>query len=513
MAGPTGPGFNLPTFAGGKGDFAGTGTFAGNQGDKGFSPIPVPQPPSAIQPNNSSVIVNTPPNVRSAVPQFQPPMPRPDPRGIGSLKLTPQQQALYDHQLNDLRGPGGIKEAQIRYDVHDFMDKDAQQYQRQRNQGVSFPPQPPPPSIGEAARGISQLATGGFNFMGSPRARSMGFDVTPASTKDMVTRQTAVGSITANKYAANDIAGFLNDLHAAGAPLNQFNGVYNPRHIRGGSAWSQHAYGNAVDIESGPGRGPDNSPGLFHWAQKNPQQFQSILDKHHMKNLASHDFGHFEWSPGGGGDQVARRSQQANFGGGTTIAPKGGTPTSYNPIGSAITAIGGAIGSAVDTVAKLTGIPSNFVAAIGAMESSLNPGSNRNSRTQYKGLFQISQNEFREAARHGMAGNGDLYNPHDNAQAMAYLINRNKQQFKARFRRDPTPAELYLLHQQGLGFYTNRKMTNVAGNLPRNAPASARTRSGFEKYWTAQLEKRSQRYAYNKRQDRLNSEFNLPEGL
>ena len=55
----------------------------------------------------------------------------------------------------------------------------------------------------------------------------------------------------ANKYASGDMTGFVSDLHKAGAPLDDFNGVFADRQKRGGGGYSQHAYGNAIDIERG----------------------------------------------------------------------------------------------------------------------------------------------------------------------------------------------------------------------------------------------------------------------
>ena len=74
---------------------------------------------------------------------------------------------------------------------------------------------------------------GGYNFMGSARARAMGMgDVTEYGPNAHIAFPTGIPkgegpqSITANKYAGTDMAGFLKDLHDAGAPLSQFSGVY-----------------------------------------------------------------------------------------------------------------------------------------------------------------------------------------------------------------------------------------------------------------------------------------------
>jgi hypothetical protein len=105
-------------------------------------------------------------------------------------------------------------------------------------------------------------------------------------------------SILANKYAGADMAGFLKDLHGAGAPLSQFAGAYVNKPL-------QHGYGNALDIETGFGSGPNNSPKLYAWAQAHPKEFAEIQAKHHMRNLDTssgagmHDWGHFEWTPEG----------------------------------------------------------------------------------------------------------------------------------------------------------------------------------------------------------------------
>jgi hypothetical protein len=147
------------------------------------------------------------------------------------------------------------------------------------------------------------FGVGGYNFMGSDRARAMGMgDVGHGSSEAQQRFATGIpggqgpASITANKYAGPDIAGFLHDLHAAGAPLGDFAGAYvnKPR---------QHGYGNAIDIETGFGSGPDNSSALYRWSQANPEKFADIQARHHMRNLDTSsgasisDWGHFEWTP------------------------------------------------------------------------------------------------------------------------------------------------------------------------------------------------------------------------
>ena len=60
-------------------------------------------------------------------------------------------------------------------------------------------------------------------------------------------------SVTVHKEAAESFRGFLNELEGSGYKIDSLGG-YNNRAIRGGSRLSQHAYGNAVDVN------PDKNP-------------------------------------------------------------------------------------------------------------------------------------------------------------------------------------------------------------------------------------------------------------
>lgn len=171
-----------------------------------------------------------------------------------------------------------------------------------RSGGSSSPPGGSPDSA--QAGNNDFTGVGGYNFMGSERARAMGMDVKAFSADAQMKWPTGItngngpASIRANKYAGRDMAGFLKDLSDAGAPLDQFAGAYVPKKL-------QHGYGNALDIETGFGSGPDNSPKLYAWAQAHPKEFAAIQSKYHMRNLDTssgasiHDWGHFEWTPTG----------------------------------------------------------------------------------------------------------------------------------------------------------------------------------------------------------------------
>jgi hypothetical protein len=157
---------------------------------------------------------------------------------------------------------------------------------------------------------------------------------------------------------------------------------------------------------------------------------------------------------------------------GGTSAPFAAPPTS------------GDVNAAIRASAGTAGMDPAYWKAVASIESSLNPSSNYDKKTQYKGLFQIGGDEW---SRHGK---GDIYNAGDNATAAASLAAANNAAFKNQFGRDPTPTETYMMHQQGLGFYTNGTMTNVQGN-PYPGMSGPQTPQSFEEGWGREIERRA----------------------
>ena len=141
------------------------------------------------------------------------------------------------------------------------------------------------------------------------------------------------------------------------------------------------------------------------------------------------------------------------------------------------------VDDAINQTAASAGMDPSYWRAIASIESSLNPSSNYNRATQYKGLYQVGGNEF---ATHG---HGDIYNPMDNARAAASLAQANNATFREHFGRDPSPIETYMMHQQGPGFYTQGTMTNIAGN-PYPGMRGPQTPQSFEAGWARELERR-----------------------
>lgn len=80
----------------------------------------------------------------------------------------------------------------------------------------------------------------------------------------------------------------------------------------------------------------------------------------------------------------------------------------------------------------------DFLHAIMSIESSGNPGAVTGS---YRGLFQLSQRE----------GRGDLLDPFNNGKEAGKVFVAQIRAFRAKHGRDPTPGEIYLIHQQGPG--------------------------------------------------------------
>lgn len=143
----------------------------------------------------------------------------------------------------------------------------------------------------------------------------------------------------------------------------------------------------------------------------------------------------------------------------------------------------GATLGALDAAAKATGMNPATLKAFGSIESSLDPNANANKRTQYKGLLQLNKSEF------GQYGGGNIYNAKDNALAGARLLAARSAEFKSKYGRAPNDAELYMLHQQGPGFFSKGTMTNIGGN-PYPGMRGPQTPQSFMEGWGREVERR-----------------------
>ncbi len=92
-------------------------------------------------------------------------------------------------------------------------------------------------------------------------------------------------------------------------------------------------------------------------------------------------------------------------------------------------------------VASEHGLPYDVFYRFAHIESGFNPKARTGS---YKGLFQLSNTEFRKN------GGGNIYSVEDNTRAFARLLLRNAEAFKAQTGITPQGWMLYLTHQQGI---------------------------------------------------------------
>lgn len=141
------------------------------------------------------------------------------------------------------------------------------------------------------------------------------------------------------------------------------------------------------------------------------------------------------------------------------------------------------VDKAIVEASKAHHLDPDTMRAVASIESDMDPSSNADKRTQYKGLYQIGRDEWRRF------GSGNIYDPHDNAMAAARMFEANRDQFREHYHREPTDSELYMMHQQGLGFYTRNAMTNIGGN-PYPGMHGDQTHESFEAGWGRELARR-----------------------
>lgn len=95
-------------------------------------------------------------------------------------------------------------------------------------------------------------------------------------------------------------------------------------------------------------------------------------------------------------------------------------------------------------IAQKYGIDPALFQRVAQIESGDNP---RNVTGSYKGLFQLSDSEFNKY------GGGNIFNPVDNANAAARKLQAESKDFREKYGRDPSPTDLYMIHQQGPAGY------------------------------------------------------------
>jgi hypothetical protein len=186
--------------------------------------------------------------------------------------------------------------------------------------GLAPPGAPSTPSEANYAK-----RSGGF--MGDPRD--------PNFERDNITtvKSPSGAEFRVNNKAAPYFQGFINDLEKEGYKIDpQHSGGYNFRNIRGGAELSEHAYGNAIDVNSDvniyskEGKLQTNLPqNVRNLAQKWNLSWGG--DWHDLKDAM-----HFEWRGPGPRRQLGERVQTASFEN-NVGGVKANAPESYGPGG------------------------------------------------------------------------------------------------------------------------------------------------------------------------------------
>lgn len=102
-----------------------------------------------------------------------------------------------------------------------------------------------------------------------------------------------------------------------------------------------------------------------------------------------------------------------------------------------------AVQLAIDNAAAEVGVDPGLLATFIRIESDGDP--NRVTG-RYKGLVQLSEEQFRKAG-----GQGSVFDPIANAKAAAIIIKSETEYFERKYGRQPTAAEIYMIRQQGVG--------------------------------------------------------------
>jgi hypothetical protein len=101
------------------------------------------------------------------------------------------------------------------------------------------------------------------------------------------------------------------------------------------------------------------------------------------------------------------------------------------------------IEAAIQAASQQYGVDPNTMRAFSKIENGGRAGGHTGS---YYGAFQLSPGEF---ARYG--GTGDITDPTANTMAAGRKLRAESDQFASKYGRAPTPSELYMIHQQGVG--------------------------------------------------------------
>jgi hypothetical protein len=111
--------------------------------------------------------------------------------------------------------------------------------------------------------------------------------------------------------------------------------------------------------------------------------------------------------------------------------------------GGRVTRFSADVNAAITSGAAQAGVSPRMMGAVASIESSGKPGAQTGS---YKGLFQLSEGEFRK-----YGGQGSIFDAKENARVAALKLKSEQAQLSQKLGRPVTEAEVYMAHQQGVG--------------------------------------------------------------
>jgi len=97
----------------------------------------------------------------------------------------------------------------------------------------------------------------------------------------------------------------------------------------------------------------------------------------------------------------------------------------------------------IQKASDVHGVPPSILRAFAAIESGGKPSARKGS---YFGVYQLSHSEFRK-----YGGRGNIFDLSENTQVAARKLRSEADAFAQQHGREPTAAELYMQHQQGIG--------------------------------------------------------------
>ena len=99
------------------------------------------------------------------------------------------------------------------------------------------------------------------------------------------------------------------------------------------------------------------------------------------------------------------------------------------------------VDNAIANASKSSGLSRSYLAGVASIESGGDP---KQGTGKYKGLFQLSEQEFRD-----LGGQGSVFDPAENARIAASKMKREADSVSKQLGRPLTDSEMYLVHQQG----------------------------------------------------------------